>query len=389
MITYALFGNGSSGNHGCEAINRSTIKILGLEDTLTYFSTRNYPDEVKYGLVSDKHPFVDYKSYKTYNKLDKLCMNVYHIITKKDKYIGRYNYKMFNKPFANADIALSVGGDNYCYGAGEWLCLLHEKAKAKGAKTVLWGCSVDSEFINESNKKNLNQYDLIIARETLTYDLLKQFNDNVVLYPDPAFQLDKVELPLPKGFAPNNTVGINISPMIMENEKHTGMAFSNYKSLIEHIINTTDMQIALIPHVVWDSSDDRKPLTELYKLFKDTGRVVMIGDHNCMELKGYISRCRFFVGARTHATIAAYSTCVPTLVVGYSVKAKGIAKDLFGTYDNYVVPVQSLTQDDTLSKTFDYIYENENIIRTRLESIMPEYCNRALDASTAVKSLVR
>ena len=52
-----------------------------------------------------------------------------------------------------------------------------------------------------------------------------------------------------------------------------------------------------------------------------TGRVLLVGDHNCMELKGFIGRCRFFVGARTHATIAAYSSCVPTLAAGYSVKS--------------------------------------------------------------------
>ena len=55
-----------------------------------------------------------------------------------------------------------------------------------------------------------------------------------------------------------------------------------------------------------------------------------------MELKGFIARCRFFVGARTHATIAAYSSCIPTFSVGYSIKAKGIAQDIFGTYKNYV-----------------------------------------------------
>ena len=61
-----------------------------------------------------------------------------------------------------------------------------------------------------------------------------------------------------------------------------------------------------------------------------TGRVVFFEDHNCMELKGIISKCRFFVGARTHSTIAAYSMGIPTLVVGYSVKARGIARDLLG-----------------------------------------------------------
>lgn len=49
----------------------------------------------------------------------------------------------------------------------------------------------------------------------------------------------------------------------------------------------------------------------------------MIEDASCGDLKGYISRCRFLVAARTHASIAAYSTGVPALVAGYSVKARG------------------------------------------------------------------
>jgi polysaccharide pyruvyl transferase WcaK-like protein len=69
----------------------------------------------------------------------------------------------------------------------------------------------------------------------------------------------------------------------------------------------------------------------------------MVEDCNCRELKHIISRCRFFIGARTHVTIAAYSSCVPTLVLGYSVKSRGIARDLFGTEVGYVLPVQKLT----------------------------------------------
>ena len=59
---------------------------------------------------------------------------------------------------------------------------------------------------------------------------------------------------------------------------------------------------------------DREPLKLLYDMYKYSNRIILIGDHNCEEIKGYISRCRFFIGARTHATIAAYSTKVPTLV---------------------------------------------------------------------------
>ena len=99
----------------------------------------------------------------------------------------------------------------------------------------------------------------------------------------------------------------------------------------------------------------------------------MIEDHNCMELKGYIARCRFFIGARTHATIAAYSSCVPTLVVGYSVKSKGIATDLFGTDEKYVIPVQQFTKQDDLTESFRWIMENEVEIRNNLKQTIKAY----------------
>ena len=193
---------------------------------------------------------------------------------------------------------------------------------------------------------------------------------------------------LPEGFELNNTIGINMSPMIMSYETSDGSAMKNYENLIQHIIETTDMQIALIPHVVWVSNDDRKPLKVLYDKFKDTNRVIMLDDYNCMELKGYISRCRMFIGARTHSTIAAYSTCVPTLVIGYSVKAKGIAKDIFGTYENYVLPVQSLSNKDDLINAFEWMKTNEDGIRKHLNEFMPGYKEKVLQGKVEIEKLL-
>ena len=95
-----------------------------------------------------------------------------------------------------------------------------------------------------------------------------------------------------------------------------------------------------------------------------------------MELKGYIARCRMFIGARTHATIAAYSSCVPTLVLGYSVKSRGIARDLFGTEDNYVIPVQNVVDSDTLAEGFRWLLVHQNDIRSHLEIVMPQYVQK-------------
>ncbi len=64
------------------------------------------------------------------------------------------------------------------------------------------------------------------------------------------------------------------------------------------------------------------------------------------------------IAARTHASIAGYSTGVPTLVVGYSVKAVGIASDLFGIAINYVLPVNALSREEELTEAFSWLMKH-------------------------------
>lgn len=301
--------------------------------------------------------------------IKRVFASIYYKLTNKTLYYTAIRRKGLLENIESGDICLSVGGDNYCYVGQETLMDINTLIRKKGAKTVLWGCSIEESMINDDLKKDLTGYSLIVARESLSYNFLKTINKNTVLLPDPAFQLDKVELPLPEKFIEGNTIGINVSPLIIGCENSNGITIKNYKKLIEWILENTDCNIVLIPHVVIDNNDDREPLKLLYDMYKYSNRIILIGDHNCEEIKGYISRCRFFIGARTHATIAAYSTKVPTLVVGYSVKAKGIAQDIFGAYDNYVVPVQNL-KDERLIKSFKWIYDNELKIKNHLEEMM-------------------
>ena len=74
--------------------------------------------------------------------------------------------------------------------------------------------------------------------------------------------------------------------------------------------------------------------------------------------------------------------------MGYSVKAKGIAKDLFGTYEGYTLPVQNLKQPDDLKKAFLWLMDREDEIRTHLIEIMPAYAARAKEAGDALAELM-
>lgn len=376
MPKIILYPHGGSGNHGCEALVRSSVKILNNSPII--LASRRPEEDCKYCIDDICKIINETYDFKRFGMEYLYASFKYRLL--KDRYaFERITYKRIVDAANRDSIALSFGGDNYCYGKPVYIYIINRLLRERGIPTVLWGCSIEPDNIDDEMIFDLKGYSAVIARESLTYDALTGAGlDNATLYPDPAFQLDRVDLPLPDGFVEGNTVGINISPMIMSYERDGNIALRNYERLIDDIIENTDMQIALIPHVVWPDNDDRIPLARLFDKYSQSGRVVMIEDHNCMELKGYIARCRFMVAARTHASIAAYSSCVPTLVVGYSIKAKGIAKDLFGTYENYVLPVQSLSGENELAQAFRRIAENEKEIRSHLEATMPEYCARAL-----------
>lgn len=387
MNDIVLFYHGGSKNHGCEAIVRSSKRILNFKTNISLFSFRTEED-IKYGLDADILVKPDLYNKIEVGSLQYYIAAIYHKLTRSDYRYTVLSHRDFFKYIKKGDIYISIGGDNYCYRGQDVLGHYNREVHKKRAKTVLWGCSVEPDLLNDKHiAKDISRYDLITARESISYNALKEVNSNTVLVSDPAFVLNKVDLPLPNNWKEGNTIGINVSPLVMDSSNNPELVYESFVNLINYIIDNTDCNIALIPHVVWESNDDRKVLNKLYERFVDTNRIAMIPDHNCMELKGYISRCRFFVGARTHATIAAYSSCVPTLVLGYSIKSIGIAKDLFGTSDNYVLPVQSLSDTMELVDSFKWLMDNENKIKNHLNKIMPEYKERAYIGKKAIENL--
>lgn len=384
-----LYMHAGSGNHGCEAIVNSFCRMV--REPVVLVSYRAEEDE-KYSL-KEQCELIQERSFAEH-KLAHILYYGYRKLTGDQESFIRYRYgQVFGKE--RSPLAISIGGDNYCYDSMlSDLRLANAAFVKQGTRTILLGCSIEPDLLKSSEiVEDLSRYHTIIAREPITYEALQEVfgreeqdredeprqrkKPQLLCYPDPAFTLRAKKLPLPEGFKEGNTIGINISPMIQEKEKRPGITLENYEALLHYIIQNTDMQIALIPHVVWDQNDDRKPIHMLYERFRETGRVIEIEDASCEVLKGYIGRCRMFVGARTHATIAAYSSLVPTLVVGYSVKARGIARDLFGTEEDYVIPVQSLQDKEDLVNSFRWLLSRERDIRNHLEQMMPSYQEKA------------
>ena len=372
---FRFYYHESSANHGCEAIVRSTDKLLpGAKSLHSRFSE----DDRAY-FIHDLMP-VYQDSSEPLRGWHRLLASFDYRVLGQTVFQTKYAHEGFFNCVQEGDVCLSIGGDNYCYPGAEILGDYNRILKHKGAKTVLWGCSIEPKMATKAIREDFARYDLIVAREQISYKFLKQCNPNTIATCDPAFFLPCQPTVLPAGFEPGNTVGVNISPLILQRESTMGIVQQNYERLIDYILDSTDYQVALIPHVVQAGGSDLTPLRTLYEYAKDKNRICLVEDHNCMELKHIISNCVLFLGARTHATIAAYSTYVPTLVLGYSTKALGIAADLFSTTEGYVLPASQIKDKDDLLLRFCWLDQNKVWIKEQLKARLPEYVS-SMDAA--------
>jgi polysaccharide pyruvyl transferase WcaK-like protein len=110
--------------------------------------------------------------------------------------------------------------------------------------------------------------------------------------------------------------------------------------------------------------------------FEDSRRIQIldIDNMNYCQIRHVISKCKMFIGARTHAVISAYSMCVPAIALGYSVKSRGIAKDI-GLEETLVVDCKN-SSEGSLLRSFLYLKDHVEEIRLHLEQIMPNYKKR-------------
>ncbi|WLR42791.1 polysaccharide pyruvyl transferase family protein [Bacillus carboniphilus] len=365
-----MFGHYGSLNRGCEAIVRSSASIIKERvDGAKVFLSSGRPETDKMITVLDKIYDGSEKEIHKFS-LDWLVSALQYKINKKDSYALGKIYANTIKQVEDADVCLSIGGDNYCYGEQPGWYEINKRVKGKDKKLVLWGCSIGEEDMSSRKLDDLKQFDLILARETFTYNMLIEKGlKNVELCADAAFTLEKEELPLPDSWQTGNTIGINLSPLV---QKRNPQSKEVVKGLIEHILKNTSMTIALTPHVIEHENNDYELLGEYFYQFKDSKRVLLLPDHlNAMQYKGYISRMRFFIGARTHATIAAYSSYVPTMVLGYSVKSRGISHDIFGE-TKLVLNIHDNFNESTIIKGFQELMRDEEVIKKKLKESIPK-----------------
>lgn len=373
------------GNRGCEAITKATSLILNKDKLIAY--SRNLVLDRKLGL--DK--YVDLIQDKEENMLFKAkrkiaCMfgNYYQPMTFK------YHYHRFVESMEKDSVMLSTGGDMMCYNNNQ-VIYTNELAKSRGIKTVLWGCSIGKENLTSEKVNTLLHFDYIYTRESLTANLMEEIGcKNIGLFPDPAFILEPQECQLPECFSNGKKViGLNISNYVVGADNLSTTQFGNaLKNTIDYLITETDYNILLVPHVLWQVQDDRIISRVILREYESTGRLSVLdsGSLNYLQIRYVISKCHLFCGGRTHSVISAYSTCVPAIALGYSVKSQGIAKDLKLPMET-VVDSKHITGKNELLNAIKYGLEKHDVLREHLLKIMPTYKEQVYGVKDIMKNL--
>lgn len=330
MKKLLLYGHGGAYNHGAEAILRTSLPIFRKAGVPILLSTHFPEQDREFGL--DK-------------LVDCLIPADLSLVYKERAVEGFYNKQaiaaqIYRDALAEIDsetVCVGVGGDNYCYPNWHRQSVFHCTAKERGGQSILWGCSIQPEMIDERMVDVLREHDRIFAREPLTANALKALkNHRVTLLPDPAFLLPPEIVKLPEGFH-GRVAAINLSPLML---RKSARLLDDFSQAARFLLKKVDT-LLFLPHVTMPVDDDQEALDALVArlLPEERPRVCRVPRKlNAAQRKYLISQCELLVCCRTHASIAGYSTGVPTLVVGYSIKSQGIGFAL--GMERWVLPVE-------------------------------------------------
>lgn len=369
----AIYGHGGSENHGNEAIVRGVHEVFPDAD-LQLFSFSPAKD-CFFGLdqIADVIAI---------NKQVKGLKNLVLKLKKQGDCEKQFYY--FLRQASPDTIYCLEAGDQYCDvpQLRRWYAFLNKKLHEKNAKTVMLGCSITEDVINDpAVEKDLRTYNAIIARESLTYNLLvKKSIPNVYLLPCPAFAMQAEATVLPACFAGHEVIGFNIGFLQQNNEQYLKVLLENYANAIQFVLEKTGYNVLLIPHVHWNYQlADMRTLEKLYARFKASNRVFLCEERNAPQIKYILSKLKVFVSLRTHAQVPALAACVPTVIAGYKHKSIGISNDVYGVSSPMLCHVQMLANTHTVKDKLEYALQHNEEIRRLLSAHMPSYIKRLQD----------
>lgn len=256
-----------------------------------------------------------------------------------------------------SDIVVDIGaGDSFAdiYGAGRLKRIFVLKYLTHLAGTPLVVAPQTIGPFTKGWSRTLARLSLRLSALVATRDAKSTAALRELGYRGAAVEASDVALRLPytaPGPRPDGPprVGINVSGLLMAGgytgRNELGISL-DYPALMRDLIRHFQglgCEVHLVPHVIVNSGpmvgeDDARASAALVAEFP--GTVLAPSFTSPSEAKTYIAALDFFMGARMHACIAAFSSGVPVVPMAYSRKFEG----LFGTL-GYTRTVDCTTED--------------------------------------------
>lgn len=382
-----MYGSSNFINLGCEAIIRGATEIIaGIGDSGIGIATQmpNRDNSIIRSMAAKPE-----KLYRSRGSIDNILSEILlrlHL-KKLSLCIPRYDARRIVKDY---DFSLGMGGDNYCYRGREYFYRMNNGMRSNHSKNIFWGCSIEPLDIDDMMLRDLRGYDKIFARESLTLTALRNVGlINVELCTDPAFAMKSAPLVLPHQLddPSKSFIGINLSPLIFSYASEPLKVRTSILAVLHKILNNTEYGICFIPHVYGRGNDIDINKSFAAALGDESDRVICFEQEvTAPQIKTLIGKMSGLICARTHASIAAYSSCVPTFVLGYSIKSKGIAKDIYGSYEDHVIPVQSIDEEKKLVNAISAFLARIPNEKKYLDRKIPEYIKNAYTICQALRN---
>ena len=295
----------------------------------------------------------------------------------------------------NADALVVTGGDIFSsdYGDMERHLDIIREALDKGVQVFMHAHSVGVFSTRDEAASWVDvarRCRLVTLRENASMkylrDEVKYDGDNLAIAADPAFLLE----PAPASFGERcrSMFGINGKdrPIVAVGASEGVSSFAGadgtphfqfWIHLVDAFVSELNAHVILIPHVQerWVGHDDRALATRIANACNRPDSVHLVGgDYNASQFKALIAGADFVIAERMHACIAGLSSCVPTLAIGYSIKARGIMNDLFdGKAEELgtTVPLKQLMESKNPAELVLRVFENAQSIHEQLATAVP------------------
>lgn len=285
--------------------------------------------------------------------------------------------------FRNADYILDIGqGDSFADIYGKVRFDLINKIHREASKFHKPYCLLPQTIgpfkdpaIKAQAVKAIAGADMVMARDKQSYDYVINNvpqQKNVKEYIDVAFFLPYKQMTFDKNFI---HVGLNISALLW----HGGYTQDNQfgligdyqkavRGIIDYFLSLPNVKLHLIPHVVGSERHIENDYAVSFDLQQEYGNPNLILSPlflSPVDAKSYISGMDFFMGARMHSTIAAFSSGVPVVPMAYSRKFNGLFIDTLGY--NHMVDLKVDSEEEVLNKV-KVLYESRNDLKEEISS---------------------